>query len=352
MTWGVSTARRRPGELLTRGDVCHLHADRDGAERCGAAGPGAPDLVRLEQYGLADQGVDAPADLAGKRVGVHPDSTTRSRVRRLPGHRGRTSRGHGDRADRRTRAPSTVAAEPLMEVRGARSSWLTIPSEGGDRACILGRLTWRCPVRIRRLVPILGLAASLVSPASAQNPGALHWRQKTGLGVMLAGVVAIGIAHERHAPDPLRRLRPIGGGLVVAGAVVALLPVPEPVRPDVAVGPAGWTVGKTWSWGAGGRDPRHDGAAGAGGDLDKSTTWSTVDLPAPDDEFGGSEARRVRRCRGPARPARRWSRRARGSWISLPLTLPPLQSRTSAAGGPGSPRPCDERPRTSSLVRR
>ena len=142
--------------------------------------------------------------------------------------------------------------------------------------------------------PILGLAASLVSPASAQNPGALHWRQKTGLGVMLAGVVAIGIAHERHAPDPLRRLRPIGGGLVVAGAVVALLPVPEPVRPDVAVGPAGWTVGKTWSWGAGGRDPRHDGAAGAGGDLDKSTTRSTVDLPAPDDEFGGSEARRVR----------------------------------------------------------
>ena len=50
MTWGVSTARRRPGDLLTRGDVCHLHADRDGAERCGAARPGAPDLVRLEQY--------------------------------------------------------------------------------------------------------------------------------------------------------------------------------------------------------------------------------------------------------------------------------------------------------------
>ena len=218
-----------------------------------------------------------------------------------------------------------------MEVRGARSSWLTMPRNLGARARILGRLTWRCPVRIRRLVPILGLAASLVSPASAQNPGALHWRQKTGLGVMLAGVVAIGIAHERHAPDPLRRRRPIGGGLVVAGAV---LPVPEPVRPDVAVGPAGWAVGKTWSWGAGGRDPRHDGAAGAGGDLDKSTTWSTVDLPAPDDEFGGSEARRVRRCRGPARPARRSSRRARGSWISLPLTLPPLQSRTSADPGP------------------
>ena len=49
MTWGVSTARRRPGELLTRGDVCHVHATRDAAERCGAAVEGAPDLVRLER---------------------------------------------------------------------------------------------------------------------------------------------------------------------------------------------------------------------------------------------------------------------------------------------------------------
>ena len=106
---------------------------------------------------------------------------------------------------------------------------------------------------LRVVVLVLGLAVSLVSPASAQNPGAMHWRQKTGLGVMLSGVVAIGVAHERHAPDdPLRRLRPIGAGVVVAGAVMALLPVPEPVRPDVTVRPAGWTVGKTWSWGASG----------------------------------------------------------------------------------------------------
>ena len=49
MTWGVSTARRRPGELLTRGDVCHVHADRAAAERCGAALGGTPDLVRLER---------------------------------------------------------------------------------------------------------------------------------------------------------------------------------------------------------------------------------------------------------------------------------------------------------------
>lgn len=106
---------------------------------------------------------------------------------------------------------------------------------------------------LRVVVLVLGLAVSLVSPASAQNPGAMHWRQKTGLGVMLSGVVAIGVAHERHAPDdPLRRLRPIGAGVVVAGAVMALLPVPDPVRPDVTVRPAGWTVGKTWSWGASG----------------------------------------------------------------------------------------------------
>ncbi len=118
---------------------------------------------------------------------------------------------------------------------------------------------------LRVVVLVLGLAVSLVSPASAQNPGAMHWRQKTGLGVMLSGVVAIGVAHERHAPDdPLRRLRPIGAGAVVAGAVMALLPVPEPVRPDVTVRAAGWTVGKTWSWGASSGVARSGRAVAAG----------------------------------------------------------------------------------------
>ena len=180
-------------------------------------------------------------------------------------------------------------------------------------------LTWRCSVTIRRLVLILGLATSLVSPASAQNPGALHWRQKTGLGVMLAGVVAIGVAHERHAPDPLRRLRPIGGGLVVTGAVVALLPVPEPVRPDVAVGPAGWTVGKTWSWGAVGRDLRHNGAAGAVGDLDRSTTLPVSAMPAtrpsvaptPEQPYEEFSRRRSRPRTGPAVRGRGPRRRPR-----------------------------------------
>ena len=120
-------------------------------------------------------------------------------------------------------------------------------------------------MRIRQLLPILGLAASLASPASAQNPGELHWRQKTGIGMMLGGVAAIGIAHERHPPDPLRRLRPIGGGVVIAGAIVALLPLPEPLRPDVTVGPTGWTIGKTWSWGTGNRDTRRGPAPGTAG---------------------------------------------------------------------------------------
>ena len=34
-------APRRPGELLTRGDVCHVHADRAAAERCGVLLGGA-----------------------------------------------------------------------------------------------------------------------------------------------------------------------------------------------------------------------------------------------------------------------------------------------------------------------
>ena len=49
MTWAISPIRRRPGELLTRGDVCHLHADRDEAEQCGAEQGGAPELVKLER---------------------------------------------------------------------------------------------------------------------------------------------------------------------------------------------------------------------------------------------------------------------------------------------------------------
>jgi len=49
VVWAVSPTRRRPGELLTRGDVCHLHANRREAELDGALLGGTPDLVRLEE---------------------------------------------------------------------------------------------------------------------------------------------------------------------------------------------------------------------------------------------------------------------------------------------------------------
>ena len=47
--WGCCPAPQRPGELLTRGDVCHVHAGRAAAERCGVLLGGAPELVRLDE---------------------------------------------------------------------------------------------------------------------------------------------------------------------------------------------------------------------------------------------------------------------------------------------------------------
>ena len=47
--WGSCPAARHPGELLTRSDVCHVHADRAAAERCGVLLGGAPELVRLDK---------------------------------------------------------------------------------------------------------------------------------------------------------------------------------------------------------------------------------------------------------------------------------------------------------------
>ena len=47
--WGCCPEPRRLGELLTRGDICHVHADRSEAERCGVLLGDAPELVRLDQ---------------------------------------------------------------------------------------------------------------------------------------------------------------------------------------------------------------------------------------------------------------------------------------------------------------
>ena len=46
VTWAISTTESRLGELLTRSDVCHLHAERGDAERCGVLLDGTPELVQ------------------------------------------------------------------------------------------------------------------------------------------------------------------------------------------------------------------------------------------------------------------------------------------------------------------
>ena len=48
MTWAISFELCRPGDLLTRADVCHLHDSREEAERCGVERGRAPELVKLE----------------------------------------------------------------------------------------------------------------------------------------------------------------------------------------------------------------------------------------------------------------------------------------------------------------
>ncbi len=49
MAWAVSPTRRKPGELLTRSDVCHLHPNRRDAEDFGALLGGTPDLLSLDE---------------------------------------------------------------------------------------------------------------------------------------------------------------------------------------------------------------------------------------------------------------------------------------------------------------
>ena len=49
VTWAISTTESRLGELLTRSDVCHLHAERGDAERCGVLLDRTPELVRLDE---------------------------------------------------------------------------------------------------------------------------------------------------------------------------------------------------------------------------------------------------------------------------------------------------------------
>ena len=85
--WSARAGRTRLRADRRRPDWDRL---RRGDRHRGQPGRGAVSTAVLYQrlptviYGLADQGVDAPADLAGKRVGVHPDSTTRHEFAALP----------------------------------------------------------------------------------------------------------------------------------------------------------------------------------------------------------------------------------------------------------------------------
>ena len=159
MTWGVSTARRRPGELLTRGDVCHLHADRDGAERCGAAasgsaGPGEARAVlragvpgAVVPVGHVGRRAAAPAGRAGASGAVGRAAADRG---------GGAGRGHdpgrGGCARRRYRPAAAPGRGPVMTAprpgpmipgyptHGGASSAQADPGDGDCRAVTI-RLT-------------------------------------------------------------------------------------------------------------------------------------------------------------------------------------------------------------------
>ena len=73
--WAVSATPRRPGELVTRGDVCHLHRNRDAAERCGAGFDGTPDLIRvaaINRLGRVYRVVWSLSDTAGGTLRAAP----------------------------------------------------------------------------------------------------------------------------------------------------------------------------------------------------------------------------------------------------------------------------------------
>ena len=76
--WGCCPSPRRSGELLTRGDVHHVHADRAAAEQCGVLLGDAPELVRLDEVRPAVYRVAWSLSSAAKRTATSPASRSRA----------------------------------------------------------------------------------------------------------------------------------------------------------------------------------------------------------------------------------------------------------------------------------
>ena len=73
--WGCCPS----GELLARGDVCHVvHADRPAAEQCGVLLEDAPELVRLDEVRPAVYRVAWSLSSAAKRTATSPSSRSRA----------------------------------------------------------------------------------------------------------------------------------------------------------------------------------------------------------------------------------------------------------------------------------
>ena len=139
-SWGCCAARRRLGELLTRGDVCHVHADRGEAERCGVLLGGAPELVRLDEvrpavYRVAWSLSSAASGRLRRRLpGLGNHDSRRPSVARLLATCGWQARPSRTRTEPRDALPvrRTNDEEQLRDHR-VEAAALEGPTRGGGR---------------------------------------------------------------------------------------------------------------------------------------------------------------------------------------------------------------------------
>ena len=92
MPWAISLELCRPGDLLTRADVYHLHDSREEAERCGVERGRAPELVKLERRSeRVFEVLWSLSDAAGGRLRRSTAEDRRDEHRRGPQDRERES---------------------------------------------------------------------------------------------------------------------------------------------------------------------------------------------------------------------------------------------------------------------